>query len=93
MAGALSSDEVTKALANMPRWQFTGKAILCELTLKDFAAAMVLVNRVAEIAEQMNHHPDITIQYNRVGFQLWSHDAGGVTSRDLKLAQRIDELL
>jgi 4a-hydroxytetrahydrobiopterin dehydratase len=93
MAGALSSDEIKKALANMPRWQFTGKTLSCELSLKDFAEAMVLVNRVAEIAEEMNHHPDITIQYNRVGFQLWSHDAGGVTSRDLKLAQRINELI
>ena len=55
-----------------------------------FRSAIVFVNRVATIADEEGHHPDIQIRYDRVSLHLWSHDAGGVTERDLKLAERID---
>jgi len=61
-------------------------------TTADFASAVRLVDVVAEAADAMNHHPDVTLGYGRVGFQLRSHDADGVTERDLRLAVRIQEL-
>jgi 4a-hydroxytetrahydrobiopterin dehydratase len=54
---------------------------------------MSLVNQVARLAEQNDHHPDMTISYRKVTFRLWSHDAGGVTERDLRLAAGIENLV
>ena len=64
-----------------------------EVTLADFKSAMVFVNRVAELAERENHHPDFTVHYNRVLLTLWTHDSGGLTENDLILAARIDQLI
>jgi 4a-hydroxytetrahydrobiopterin dehydratase len=50
------------------------------------------VNRIADAAEEANHHPDITVSYNKVTLALISHDSGGVTNRDLKMAARINEI-
>ena len=61
-------------------------------TTRDFASAVRLVDQGAEAADAMNHHPDVQLGYGRVGFRLSSHDAGGVTDRDLRLALRIQEL-
>jgi 4a-hydroxytetrahydrobiopterin dehydratase len=58
----------------------------------DFAGALQLIDRVAEAAEEMNHHPDVQLGYGTASFTLRSHDAGGVTARDVRLAQRIIEL-
>jgi len=54
--------------------------------------ALRLVNRVGRLAERLQHHPDIQIRWNRVTFSLTTHDAGGITDKDLELAQRIDRL-
>jgi len=53
---------------------------------------MEFVNRIAEAAEAVNHHPDILVNYNKVTLTLVSHDSGGVTQRDIKMAGRINEL-
>jgi 4a-hydroxytetrahydrobiopterin dehydratase len=58
----------------------------------DFSMGARLVADVAEIAETMNHHPDVTLGWGTVGFSLTSHDAGGVTGRDMELARRIAEV-
>lgn len=58
----------------------------------DFASALRLVDEVAEVAEAMNHHPEVRLGYGTVTFRLHSHDAGGVTARDVRLARRIQEL-
>ena len=58
----------------------------------DFASATELVEKVAQAAERMNHHPDVSLGYGKVAFQLSSHDAGGVTERDLALAAEIQSL-
>ncbi|MDP4929514.1 MAG: 4a-hydroxytetrahydrobiopterin dehydratase, partial [Ilumatobacteraceae bacterium] len=64
------------------------------LTLADFAAAFAFMTRVAEIAEEQDHHPDWSNSWNVVEISLRSHDAGGViTERDARLAQRINEVL
>lgn len=72
------------------RWAVDGDALVTEWRGGDFADAMAFVVRVAELAEEADHHPDIDIRYNQVRLRLWSHDAGGVTRRDLSLAAAID---
>ena len=65
-------------------------AIRKEYRHADFTAAMAFVNRVAGLAEAADHHPDILINYDRVTLTLTSHDAGGLTERDFRLAAGID---
>ena len=73
-------------------WTPSGEAITKSFTFKDFAEAFAFLTRVAAHAEAIDHHPEFTSVWNRVDFRLTSHDAGGVTDRDLGLARTIDEL-
>ncbi len=76
-----------------PDWQHTDDALVRDLRFPDFAAAMWFVNRVAEIAEERNHHPDILIHgFNNVRLTLSTHTSGGVTEADHELAAAIDAL-
>lgn len=88
----LSDPEIRSALTNLPGWTLAGKAIERRFEFPDFAHAMQFVNRIADAAEQANHHPDISISYNKVTLSLISHDSGGVTQRDIKMAARINEI-
>ncbi|MDQ2934439.1 MAG: 4a-hydroxytetrahydrobiopterin dehydratase [Chloroflexota bacterium] len=89
----LHDGEIAAGLAGLTSWQREGETITRTLKLADFAEAVALVNRVAAAAEAANHHPDICIRnYNRVTLTLTSHDAGGLTRRDLRLAGQIDEI-
>jgi 4a-hydroxytetrahydrobiopterin dehydratase len=69
-----------------------GTALLRSYRFADFAAAFAFLTRVAAHAERVDHHPEFTSVWNRVDFRLTSHDAGGVTPRDVALAQAIDAL-
>ena len=69
-------------------WSEVADALEREFRFGDFRAAMDFVNRVAEVAEDANHHPDIAISYNRVTLRWWTHTAGGITDRDRELAER-----
>ena len=73
-------------------WTPSDDAIVKSYTFKDFAEAFAFLTRVAAHAEAIDHHPEFTSVWNRVDFRLTSHDAGGVTDRDLGLARTIDEL-
>lgn len=75
-------------------WSFEdgGKALLRTYKFKDFSEAFAFLTRVALHAEKADHHPEFTSIWNRVDFRLTSHDAGGVTERDVKLAGAIDRL-
>jgi len=88
----LNDSEVQQALGSLRGWQRQGKAIQRVFEFPDFKAAMQFVNKIADAAEQANHHPDIDIRYNKVTLALVSHDAGGVTQRDIKMARRINEI-
>jgi 4a-hydroxytetrahydrobiopterin dehydratase len=68
------------------------KALVRSFKFKDFSEAFGFLTRVALHAEKADHHPEFTSVWNRVDFRLTSHDAGGVTERDLKLAQAINRL-
>jgi len=67
-------------------WSEIDGALEREFEFSDFVASMAFVNRVAELAERENHHPDIRISYNRVTLRWWTHTAGGVTAKDRELA-------
>ena len=88
----LDPAQINQALADLPGWKQAGEAIERRYEFKDFAAAMEFVNRVAALAEASDHHPDIDIRYNKVVLGLISHDSGGVTSRDVKMAHKINGL-
>jgi 4a-hydroxytetrahydrobiopterin dehydratase len=88
----LSKSEITERLSLLPDWHLEGDNILRQFEFADFVAAMAFVNRVAEEAEKAAHHPDIDIRWNKVRLALSSHDAGGLTEADFKLAKIIDSL-
>jgi len=70
----------------------SAKALVRSFEFKDFSEAFGILSRVALYAEKANHHPEFTNVWNRVDFRLTSHDAGGVTERDIKLAEAINRL-
>jgi 4a-hydroxytetrahydrobiopterin dehydratase len=86
----LSEDEIASRLAALSGWERVGDVICRQFTFGDFKAAMAFANRVAALAEQANHHPDILIEYDTVTLTLSSHDVGGLTDRDFRLAARIE---
>jgi len=90
----MSAQQVAEATADLEGWTADGNTKLSRLLkFKDHIDAMGFVIRVAMAAEVMDHHPDLRIVYNNVEIHLSSHDAGGVTDRDIRLATRINELL
>jgi 4a-hydroxytetrahydrobiopterin dehydratase len=92
MAAVLSESEIKEALVSLPGWSLGDKAIVADFVFRDFNDALVFVNSVAQAAEHMNHHPDIDIRYNKVKMLLTSHDSGGITRRDTRMARQIGEI-
>jgi 4a-hydroxytetrahydrobiopterin dehydratase len=88
----LAAEVVQERLRAIPHWKLEGKEIARHYEFPDFAAAMVFVNRVAAEAEKAGHHPDIDIRYNKVRLGLVSHDKGGLTERDMKMAQALNAI-
>jgi len=92
---ALTDAEIEQRLQGAGDWraQAGSAAIVRELALADFAAAIAFVNRVAELAEAANHHPDILVHgWNKVRLTLSTHSQGGLTDADFALAREIDRL-
>ena len=85
----LTSQELEKALSELPGWKLENGSLVRDWKFKDFAEAMVFVNSVAEVAESAGHHPDIDIRYNQVRLGLVTHDAGGITANDTEMAGRL----
>ena len=88
----LSDDEIAARLAELPGWERAGASITSVVTRADFRDALLYVGAVAYLAEAANHHPDILIQWNRVTFTLSTHSAGGLTTNDFALADKINKL-
>jgi 4a-hydroxytetrahydrobiopterin dehydratase len=88
----LDDGTIARELAAVPGWERDGDSIVKTATLGDFKEAMGYVNQIADIAEARNHHPDITIQWNKVTLTLSTHSAGGLTANDFDLARRINAL-
>ena len=93
MATLLTGSSLEDAIATVDGWSGDASGIHRTVELADFAAAISLVNSVAEVAEEMDHHPDIDIRWATLTFSNVTHYMGGVTERDIKLAGRINELI
>ena len=90
--GRLDDEQIAQQLAGS-RWSRSGDAIERELKFDDFAAAIRFVNAVAEVAEELNHHPDILVHgWNKVRLTVSTHSEGGLTAADFALARRLDGL-
>ena len=85
----LTETEIQERLARLPGWERRGQEIRRTWAFADFRASMAFVNRVADLAEAADHHPDIDIRYSKVTLALSTHDAGGLTARDFALAEAI----
>ena len=89
MSRQLTDEEVGRQLADLPLWTREGAAIVATIEAPDFPAAIRIVADAAEVAEEMNHHPDIDIRWRTTHWLLTTHDAGGLTQLDIELAHRI----
>jgi 4a-hydroxytetrahydrobiopterin dehydratase len=92
MRQPLDSGQIREALADLPAWSHQNGRLVRELEFPDFIRAFGFMSSVALIAQSMDHHPDWTNVYNRLHIELHTHDAGGITVRDLELARRIEAL-
>lgn len=92
MATLLTRDELDRALDELGGWRVRRGAIRTQLKAPDFPAAVALVARIAEVAEDMDHHPDIDIRWRTIEIGLATHSAGGITELDVTQAHRIVEI-
>lgn len=89
---ALTGKEIAAQKETVPAWTQHGLEIRRKFSFADFAGSMAFVNKIAALAEAANHHPDITIQWNKVSLTLTTHSEKGLTSKDFDLARKIDGL-
>ena len=93
MATLLEKDQVNYFLEKNPSWNINDKSIKKEFKFKNFIDAFGFISKVALLSEKMNHHPNWQNTYNKVIIELTTHDIGGITSSDIKLAEAIDNLI
>jgi 4a-hydroxytetrahydrobiopterin dehydratase len=93
MSDLLDDAAITEALRGLPDWSQDGDALVLTAELPSFPAAIRVVDRVAELAEQANHHPDIDIRWRTLTFRCSTHSAGGITDKDVSLARQISEVI
>lgn len=86
----LDDQELRSRLDDLPGWTREGEAIRKTYTLDSFPEAIAFVNRIAELAQNADHHPDIDIRFDRVSCALSTHSEGGLTARDFDLARQIE---
>ena len=93
MPHLFDAQEIKDAIRAIPAWEVEGKTIERTFEFDDFTLAMDFVNGAAELAEELDHHPDIDIRYNKVRLVLSTHSKGGLTEMDFTLAEKIDTLV
>ena len=91
--GLLDDGQIEAGLAELPEWQREGDEIVRTYEAESFLAGIEKVDRVAQLAEEADHHPDIDIRWRTLRFALSTHSEGGLTEKDLALAKRIESLL
>ena len=89
----LTTEEIENRLRDLKGWEFNENALETTFEFDNFKEAFTLMTRIAFECEAANHHPDWTNVYNRLHIRLNTHDAGGVTKKDFKLAQTIEALV
>ena len=87
----LGESELAKELATLPGWSVSGGMLRKKFAHPSFPEAVVFVNAVAQLAEVANHHPDVDIRYSDITLSLVTHDAGGITEKDVALARQVEE--
>lgn len=88
----MSDDQVKDELSKLGGWEREGDALVREFEFANFVGSVDFVNRVTPVAEEMNHHPDLSISWNKVKVSLSTHSEGGITDSDFELAAKIDSL-
>ena len=88
----LTDAEIAALPATLPAWRYEAPSLVRECRFADFSEAWAFMTRVALLAEKHDHHPDWSNGYNRVCIALSTHDAGGLTAKDLALAKAIDAI-
>ncbi len=89
----LTSDAIQQELASMDGWIFQGNVIHKNINFDTYMAGIAFINKLADIAEANNHHPDLTVGWCKVGVTFTSHDQGGVTGQCITMAKAVDTLL
>ncbi len=89
----LSPEDVTAALNDLPLWAGGTDGIERTIRLPSFRAAVEAIGTIADVAEEMDHHPDIDLRWTKIRVAVVTHSAGGLTELDLALARRVDALL
>ena len=93
MRDLLSAEELTSALRCLSTaWRVEDGVLVCSIRAASFADGIQLVDRVAALADEIDHHPDIDVRWTTVTFRLTTHSAGGLTEQDVRLATAIDRL-
>lgn len=91
---SLPADEQARLLCELDGWTIRdGPRLAKSWKFRDFASALAFVNRIGEIADAEDHHPDITLGWGRAGVELWTHAASGLTENDFIVAAKIDAIL
>lgn len=93
MPELLEPEDLQAALKKHPEWELEGAMLTRVIEFEEFMEGIDFVNDLAEIADELQHHPDILVQFTRVTLTLTTHEAGGITEADLDLAARIDNLV
>lgn len=88
----LTKKEIAISFETISNWTLIDAGLEKNFSFKDFKDAMVFINRIAVIAEKMNHHPEWKNVYSKVTIRLTTHDLGGITKKDFELAKAIDTL-
>jgi 4a-hydroxytetrahydrobiopterin dehydratase len=86
----LTEEEIKELLQQVKNWKLEGKKLVKKFKFKYFVQAMKFINKIAEIAEEEEHHPDIEIHYNRVTLTIWTHAINNLSENDFILAAKID---
>lgn len=90
VAEKLDKKEIEDALTELDGWSSEGDALVWQRAFGSFSEAFAFTTRVALLAERRDHHPDIALSYTRLGLRLTTHDAGGVTARDVRFARALE---
>ena len=88
----LGEEEIEARLGELEGWRREGEAIVKEFELDDFTGSVDFINRLTPVAEELNHHPDLQVSWNKVTVSITTHSEGGLTENDFELAKSVDPL-
>jgi len=86
----LAKETIDERMEAFPEWSLSGESLQRTFGFEDFTGSMSFVNQVAELAERLQHHPDIMIRFNKVTLTLSTHDVGGISDKDFEFARSVD---